>query len=366
MRTFLLSLLLMIAAHGIQAQTASTNRDYHQGFDLKTTPQELWEDDCFPMLYTQLVTQPDNPFNQMVAVTNDSASIYSSYLHVDKLEPTTGYVPDSVERYVSIYVYRYGLQVGDTVRFNVSIRTPGGNYIGKYNAYMVGNAYMWNPQISIPRDYEGDFDIRIDGFSANRDFTGINLLFDNINGKNVRLSDEPCLGVRTPVLEEPEAPLPVTLVDFRATKSQLLWSTASEVNTSHFEVQRSMDGRVFETMGRVSAFGNSTVTRRYSYTVGTPYGNAYYRLRIVDNDSTFEFSKSIVISNTASMRRFIVFDIPGEETPQRLLLYDIYGRVIGVYDNPSPDFELPTGRFVVARLQTDKATYTHTIMRTTK
>ncbi len=55
--------------------------------------------------------------------------------------------------------------------------------------------------------------------------------------------------------------LPLTLLDFTVTKNgniaQLKWQTANEVNTSHFDIERSTDGVNFTAIGKVDAAGNS-------------------------------------------------------------------------------------------------------------
>ena len=94
-------------------------------------------------------------------------------------------------------------------------------------------------------------------------------------------------------------PLPVELVSFgakvvRAVDVQLLWRTASELNNDHFEVQRSADGRAFETFARVAGQGTSTTATNYAHTdagIGSrTSGPLYYRLRQVDRDGTSSFS----------------------------------------------------------------------------
>ncbi|KAA9037655.1 hypothetical protein FW778_16305 [Ginsengibacter hankyongi] len=65
------------------------------------------------------------------------------------------------------------------------------------------------------------------------------------------------------------SPLPVTYVSFTANaekdKVVLQWSTATEINSKDFEVQRSLDGIHFETIATVNAAGNSNSTRNYSF-----------------------------------------------------------------------------------------------------
>jgi hypothetical protein len=62
--------------------------------------------------------------------------------------------------------------------------------------------------------------------------------------------------------------LPIELTSFTAqfagTEVELKWTTASEVNSDHFTVERSKDGRSFEQIGQVSGAGNSNTIRQYS------------------------------------------------------------------------------------------------------
>jgi hypothetical protein len=84
-----------------------------------------------------------------------------------------------------------------------------------------------------------------------------------------------------------------------ADKSNILqWATVSEYKTDHFEIQRSIDGRVFTTIGSIPASGISTKTKEYSYTdEHAPENISYYRLMQVDQDGSFKYSAIVVINN---------------------------------------------------------------------
>ncbi len=94
---------------------------------------------------------------------------------------------------------------------------------------------------------------------------------------------------------------PVSLTSFSAqplntTDALLNWETASELNSSHYEIERSTDGRNWEFVGKVTSSGKSDQTLNYSYLDEGVYkpGQAerrfYYRLRMVDLDGSFEYS----------------------------------------------------------------------------
>ncbi len=94
----------------------------------------------------------------------------------------------------------------------------------------------------------------------------------------------------------PQVALPVSLFSFTATKSadgkeaDLRWLTATELNLSHFEIQRSADGINYSTIGRVNAL-NMTNGASYFWQDIAPLPKVnYYRLKMIDNDATFKIS----------------------------------------------------------------------------
>ncbi len=90
--------------------------------------------------------------------------------------------------------------------------------------------------------------------------------------------------------------LPVELLYFTAdlyrnNRSLLQWATASELDNRHFVIQRSLDGKTFETIDVVAGVGNSSELNEYSYVDKAPYfGKNYYRLKQVDFNGDYDFS----------------------------------------------------------------------------
>jgi hypothetical protein len=93
-----------------------------------------------------------------------------------------------------------------------------------------------------------------------------------------------------------DAILPVTGLQFSASEAGaavlLKWSTYTETNNSHFEIQRSADGRNFQKIGvYVVPDGNSISIMNYQFTDYNPVAGAnYYRLKQCDLDGHFTFS----------------------------------------------------------------------------
>lgn len=92
----------------------------------------------------------------------------------------------------------------------------------------------------------------------------------------------------------PFSTMPVKFTGFFAKKSgqhvQLTWSTSDEINNSHFQIQRSIDGRTWNTIGEVTA--GSSAANQYAFTDRSIPSAAtiFYRLKQVDNDGQFLFS----------------------------------------------------------------------------
>ncbi|HND83209.1 MAG TPA: T9SS type A sorting domain-containing protein, partial [Chitinophagales bacterium] len=98
----------------------------------------------------------------------------------------------------------------------------------------------------------------------------------------------------------PFAALPVELTSFigwnEGIVNRLKWTTASEINTDRFEIEKSLDNSSWSLIGSKEAAGNSNQSLNYDFTDNEPIvGNNYYRLKILDNDGTFKFSNIINI-----------------------------------------------------------------------
>ncbi|WP_163913523.1 Ig-like domain-containing protein [Pontibacter burrus] len=97
-------------------------------------------------------------------------------------------------------------------------------------------------------------------------------------------------------------PLPITLVSFSARAVNdgafLTWTTATELNNDYFVIEKSADGKSFEEIGRVKGAGNSSVKLSYSYhDARFKESKSYYRLKQVDYDGTYIYSKTVALKN---------------------------------------------------------------------
>jgi surface protein len=99
--------------------------------------------------------------------------------------------------------------------------------------------------------------------------------------------------------------LPVTWLDFtgqlEANKVILNWKTASEQNNTGFDVERSADGRSWSKIGFIPGKINSALLSSYSYSDLSPLkGLSYYRLKQIDLDKRFSYSRIIRINNVSN------------------------------------------------------------------
>ncbi len=92
-----------------------------------------------------------------------------------------------------------------------------------------------------------------------------------------------------------EDPLPVELNYFRIREEKgdvkLFWGTATEVNSYAFFIERRKPQNEWVQIGSVEAAGQSNSYKYYSFTDVKPQPSSYeYRLKMVDNDGTYEYS----------------------------------------------------------------------------
>ncbi|WBO83030.1 FG-GAP-like repeat-containing protein [Hymenobacter yonginensis] len=131
----------------------------------------------------------------------------------------------------------------------------------------------------------------------------LDLFIGNANGSVFRY--EQSTSATSPTIT---APLPVVLKSFggqaTAEGALLRWSTAQEVNSDNFTLERSADGRTFQPVAQLPAAGNSTATRSYQYEDASAEARSlttsYYRLQQQDLDGTVTVSPVVVVRRSGS------------------------------------------------------------------
>ena len=115
--------------------------------------------------------------------------------------------------------------------------------------------------------------------------------------------------------------LPLTWMSFNAKainkNVELDWITAREINTDHFDIERSNDGLHFLKIGSILSSQNSSAESDYSFMDAQPAnGISYYRLKQVDKDGNFTYS--VIISVRMNVQLSV--QIIGNPVHQNLLL----------------------------------------------
>ncbi|WP_299707146.1 T9SS C-terminal target domain-containing protein [uncultured Pontibacter sp.] len=137
-------------------------------------------------------------------------------------------------------------------------------------------------------------------------------------------------------------PLPVELTKFTAhvvaKTVELNWTTASEQDSRHFEIERSADAKHFTTLGIVNSRGTTSLVTHYNFHDREPLlGTSYYRLKQVDEDLTYTYTNIIAVTNQQAKAASVYPTLAQQELKVELPLahltydaavYDKMGRVV--------------------------------------
>ncbi|WP_160143783.1 T9SS type A sorting domain-containing protein [Chryseolinea soli] len=110
--------------------------------------------------------------------------------------------------------------------------------------------------------------------------------------------------------------LPVELASFDCGLNaegivELKWTTASERESDYFDVERTVDAKSFDAIGRVEASGNSNVKVKYTYLDLTAHGGMfYYRLKQVDFDRKATYHSLCAVKASRKKDDFSLFPNP--------------------------------------------------------
>lgn len=144
------------------------------------------------------------------------------------------------------------------------------------------------------------------------------------------------------------AGMPVELVNFAAQiidgKINLFWQTATETNNYKFEVERCEKAFVLDwfKIGEINGNGTSTSINSYSFVDNNANtGNYLYRLKQIDYDGSYQYSKSINVSLIAPLEFSLKQNYPNPFNPSttisytiasvcdvKIIVYDIIGKAV--------------------------------------
>lgn len=162
--------------------------------------------------------------------------------------------------------------------------------------------------------------------------------------------------------------LPVEMLSFTGSRVEegvkLSWATASQKNFDYFSIERSGNGIDFVTIGKIT--GDAFTMARKDYVFYDTEGDAkkaYYRLKNVDRDGTFEYSRIVRVEDYSDLQ-VVIFPNPtitngllninltGGDSSGQLFVFDYLGRIIKqsnlLAQNNSIELEgVPPGLYLV-------------------
>jgi hypothetical protein len=135
--------------------------------------------------------------------------------------------------------------------------------------------------------------------------------------------------------------LPLNMLEFTARKTnsgvQLQWITEAETGTSRFEIERSSDGTNFNKIGE-KASKNISSGNTYTFLDEAPLLVNHYRLKIMDEDGKYSYSKIVVVNQTAAfvskihpnpfIQSFVINTSLPSAQPLKVQLLDMNGSLI--------------------------------------
>lgn len=110
-----------------------------------------------------------------------------------------------------------------------------------------------------------------------------------------------------------------------STTSMIHWSVATPITSANkFEVEYSTDGKNWNTVGTVAITSNT----QSDYDIqqqDVPTGNIYYRIKEIDNDGSYVYSRVILLNNNNGETKYVVYPNPASNMVQVIVPYGVSG-----------------------------------------
>jgi len=118
--------------------------------------------------------------------------------------------------------------------------------------------------------------------------------------------------------------LPIELVRFTvkavSCDAQLNWTTSSEIGSSHFEIEKSIDGRNYGKIYSLDANHFSNNENHYQFVDLLANTASYYRLKMVDTDGSFEYSNVVSYRTECGIKDVKIFPNPVSADSEELVV----------------------------------------------
>lgn len=219
-------------------------------------------------------------------------------------------------------------QEADTIRWNTPSAASDGDLPKKYVVYRFANANEATTHINDgSKIYAVVNDNKLGVPLA--DVAGSYFAVTSLD-KNNNESDA-ITGIVLPVTG---LNLDVTLIE---NKSMIRWNTVTEINTSHFEIQRSIDGTNYKTIATIAAAGMSSIPKHYNAAdLLSEIGTYFYRIKVIDKDGRHSYSEVRTVIFKLAVDKVVVtpnpfvstFTIRNAKQVQQIDVVDISGKTI--------------------------------------
>lgn len=125
--------------------------------------------------------------------------------------------------------------------------------------------------------------------------------------------------------------LPIELLFFDARLNGnvvlLHWTTATEINNDYFTIERTMDGKIYFEVAKVSGAGNSNSILQYNTVDIHPFkGRSYYRLKQTDYDGKYAYSKMVAVDLLSSSELKLKYAVSNKEYQNLQYQFDYSGQ----------------------------------------
>ena len=144
------------------------------------------------------------------------------------------------------------------------------------------------------------------------------------------------------------APLPLTLVEFKGENKEnnnvLSWKTDQEKDISHFELEKSENAEKFYTLATISAHNLKGEVSNYSFhDFDIQNYTNYYRLKMVENDGKFTYSKIITINNGDNESELVIFGNPIVDQNFKFQFFNLANNSVKLYNALGNEINLEIG-----------------------
>jgi hypothetical protein len=180
--------------------------------------------------------------------------------------------------------------------------------------YTDDSGYYHFSKIAVPEGSSKTFIVGFNNIPPNYAYTNlitdsimqfVNSKSDTISGRTkpfVMHAGEIRKDIDGGIKNAPGVVLPLIINQFNGSYAdgliQLGWSTYSEINIDHFDVERSTDGINFRKISKIAAAsGQLNSNTNYNFLdITAQRGTNYYRLAMIDNNGNYVYSKSIMLN----------------------------------------------------------------------